>query len=649
MAKQAETPLMKQYNGVKAQYPGTLLLFRMGDFYETFGEDAITASRLLGITLTRRNNGAAGDIELAGFPHHALDSYIPKLVRAGQRVAICEQLEDPKLAKGLVKRGVTEILTPGINLHENLLDHKANNYLAAVYFPAEQQAAAAFLDISTGDFFCLSGDRARIEKLLYSLRPSEVVLPRAGMRTFQQLYGDDFYTYRLEDWVFEPEYALKQLLEHFQVQSVKGFGLEDEQPGTTAAGVLLHYLKQMEQKQLGHLTHVYAFRDEGYTAIDKYSLRNLELLQPLFADGHSLCETIDHTRTAMGGRMLKRWIAFPLRDPKQIHARQRQVQALVEDRATREALAQLLGPIADLERLISKLATRRLNPREATSLRDSLARLPLLRQAVAHLPAFGPWCSLEDPSTALGLLQAQLADECPAQLNQGMVIRTGVSGELDEHRALSQDVKQLLEGICRREAEATGISSLKISYNRVFGYYLEVTHAHRNKVPENWMRKQTLTGAERYITPELKTLEEKILGAEDRIALLEYQLYEQLLSHLQPHIPLLQQWATRIAEADVLASLAELAVKRNYCLPVVDSSGTLDIQEGRHPVIEVLLPADQPYVPNSVHLDPTTHQILIITGPNMAGKSALLRQTALIVLLAQMGSYVPAQAAHIGV
>ncbi|MBX3102771.1 MAG: DNA mismatch repair protein MutS [Bacteroidetes bacterium] len=651
MAKSSssETPLMKQYNAVKAKYPGALLLFRVGDFYETFGEDAITASRILGITLTKRNNGAAGHIELAGFPHHSLDTYVPRLVRAGQRVAVCDQLEDPKLAKGIVKRGVTEMLSPGVALNDKILDHQSNNFLAAAYIPQPGQLAAAFVDLSTGDFFCLSGETSRVEKLLWNLRPSELVLPRKDIRTLRALLGDDFYTFRLEDWVFEPEYAHKQLLDHFRVQTLKGFGLDEDPQGATAAGVLLHYLHEMEQRNLSHITQVYPFSDSGFATIDRFSLRNLELLQPLHADGRSFFQTINQTATPMGARLLKRWIAFPLLEPARIQERQARVAALLHPPKEGMQLADLLKNMPDLERLLAKLATRRLNPREAVSLREAIVLLKPLAAVLVAAPAFDTLLqALPNPLPALELLQSRLQEECPAQLSQGEVIRAGVSPELDELRLLQQNVKQVLEDIRNREAQRTGIGSLKISYNKVFGYYIEITHSHREKVPGDYIRKQTLTNAERYITPELKELEDKILTAESRIGELEQRLYMELLEALQAHIPALQQWAQAVAQADVLHGFARLARERHYVCPQVNDGLTLAITEGRHPVIETLLPPDQPYVPNDVLLD-AAQQILVITGPNMAGKSALLRQTALITLMAQMGSYVPAREAVIGV
>ncbi len=650
----AETPLMKQYGTFKQQYPGTLLLFRVGDFYETFSEDAITASRILNITLTRRSNGSASEVELAGFPHHALDAYLPRLVRAGQRVAICDQLEDPKLAKGLVKRGVTEIVSPGTAVSESLLDRRRNNYLAAVHYSsqdASRQVGMAFADVSTGEFFCVSGNEDRLEKLLYALRPSEVVVPRRDLRLFRARFAEDFYVFRQEDWVFESDFARSELLRHFRTLSLKGYGLDDDPLGATSAGVLLYYLKQNEQNNLAHFTCIYALPDETYVALDKTTVRNLELFQSQHADGKAFIEAIDQTLTPMGARMLRRWVSFPLRDVRQLRQRQNCVTALVQDSVVAAALAEPLKRVADVERLTARLALGKLNPRECNTLGQTLALVPPLAELLGqHAPdAFGALLKkLPDAAPALMLIHSQLMPDTPPNLGAGGVIGSGVSAELDKLRALKTDAAAFLENLRRTEAQHTGIPSLKVSYNRVFGYYIEITHAHRDRVPANYIRKQTLTGAERYITPELKAFEEDLLQVEEKLLRLETELYAVLLEKLQVFIPILQGVAAFLAEVDVYYSFAAQTRRWQYVLPQLSEEPGIEIEEGRHPVIETLLPREAPYIPSSVTLSPTDHQILLITGPNMAGKSALLRQTALITLLAHMGSYVPAGAAHIG-
>jgi DNA mismatch repair protein MutS len=646
-----ETPLMRQYNELKRQYPHTLILFRIGDFYETFGEDAITASRILGIVLTRRANGAASHIELAGFPHHSLNLYLPRLVQAGQRVAICDQLEDPKLAKGLVKRGVTDIVTPGIAFSDQLLNHQRNNYLAAVCL-VEGGFGAAFADVSTGDFFTASGTRLLLEKLLFSLRPAEVLLPRRDVAAFTDSFAEDFNTYRLEDWAFEHAHGYQQLTRHFGTLNLKGFGLEEDALGTACAGALLTYLAQNQQHQLGHLQRIYRWEEQQHLALDRYSLRNLELLQPLHPDGRSVVQSIDRTCTSMGARLLKRWLAFPLLEVTAIEARLTQVQALVDDRPLAAELDTRLREIADLERLLARLATRRLTPREAVTFRNSLRELaPLYNVLVSDADAAfrARIDALPQHTPALERLEHALHDEAGHTVAKGNAIGRGVSAELDELRELKTDSESALKAIQQREVLRTGIQSLKVGYNKVFGYYLEITHAHRDRVPPDYIRKQTLTGAERYITPELKTFEEKVLSAEERILALETDLYNRLLDDLQPYIGALQQHATVVAEMDVLRSFAELAVERTYTRPALRSETGIVIEGGRHPVIEQLLPPESPYVPNDVRLNADSDQILLISGPNMAGKSALLRQVALIQLLAQVGSFVPASRAELGV
>jgi DNA mismatch repair protein MutS len=647
----AETPLMKQYNAIKAKYPGTILLFRVGDFYETFSEDAITVSRILGIVLTKRANGSAMHIELAGFPHHSLDSYLPRLVRAGCRVAVCDQMEDPKFAKGIVKRAVTELVTPGVAISDKILDAHTSNYLAAVHWVDAHFLGAAFIEVSTGDFFCLSGDVQQIEKVVNSLLPAEVLVPRKDLREFRLQISDKLYTTRQEDWIFQLDYARERLLEHFKTTSLKGFGLEEERAGVTASGAILHYLRESQQEHLGHVTTLTRFDDSEYVWLDEFTIRNLELLRPNHADGKALIDVLDHTLTPMGARLLRRWILFPLKDLGAVQQRLGVVEALLHDGDSRALLAKRLREVGDLERLVSKLATLRMMPREALLLRQSLHLIRPLREILA---AFGSETlnqlatGFRDVGSPLDLLAHYLSEDPPSQIAQGGVIRDGVNAELDELRALSTNGKDLLLQMQQREIQRTGISSLKVSYNKVFGYYLEVTHAHKDKVPAEWIRKQTLTNAERYITDELKQYEDKILGAEERMLALETQLYQEMLNRLQDHLIAIQKNANLIAELDVYHSFSDAAKELGYVRPTVNDGELLDIRNGRHPVIERTLPAGQPYIPNDVLLDNEEQQIIIITGPNMAGKSALLRQTALIVLLAQVGSFVPADSATIG-
>lgn len=643
-----ETPLMRQYNQIKAQHPHALLLFRIGDFYETFGEDAVKTAEILGIVLTRRANGAAAFVELAGFPHHSLNTYLPKLIRAGQRVAICDQLEDPKLAKGIVKRGVTEIVTPGIAFTDQILDHARNNYLAALHFPGPDTAGLAFVDVSTGDFFCLTTTRLQAEKLLFSLRPAEVLLPRADYAAFADAFGQEFHPFRLEDWVFQGVYGTELLLRHFQVANLKGFGLEDEPHGTAAAGALLHYLAQNEQHELRHLNRIYRWQEQHFLSLDRFTLRNLELLQPLHPDGRALADVLDATQTPMGQRALRRWISFPLLDVEEIDRRLQCVEHLTQHPELAEALRTALGRIADIERLLARLATRRILPRELHTLRNTLLALGPLYEPLGQTPA-SPFATglaaLPAYQPALELAQHYLHPEPAALLGKGPVARPGLNPELDELRELKQDVEAVLEKMRQREIIRTGISSLKVAYNKVFGYYIEISNANRDRVPPDYIRKQTLTGAERYITPELKEFEEKILHAEEKILALENRLFAECIERLLPHIPALQAHATWVAQLDVLLGFARLATQRAYTRPRFTPEPLLHIRAGRHPVIERLLPPDAPYVPNDVRLHCHDEQVLIITGPNMAGKSALLRQVALIQLMAQMGSFVPADEA----
>ncbi|TAE50984.1 MAG: DNA mismatch repair protein MutS [Bacteroidetes bacterium] len=642
---------MRQYSAIKAQYPGAVLLFRMGDFYETFGEDAIEVARILGIVLTKRSNGAAADIELAGFPHHSLDTYLPRLVRAGKRVAVCEQLEDPKQAKGIVKRGVTELVSPGVTFNDKVLEVNKHNYLACVWFPDARQAGVAFVEVSTGDFFCFSGDYAYTEKILNTLSPAEVLVSRRDLQRFKQSFGEKFYLTRLDEWIFQYDFARERLLGHFRTQSLKGFGIEDDSAAIVAAGAALYYLSENQQHNLGHINQIYRFDDSGFVWLDQFTVRNLELLVPLHPDGKPLVEVLDQTLTPMGARLLRRSLLLPLKDLTRIAERLDSVSELLLDASLFHQLSTRFRAIGDLERLASKVATQRLNPREATTLRDSLAHAGDTARLLAgsdkdvlqrRAGAFA------DPSPALQVLRHWLADEAGPSLADGEVIRSGVSEELDELRALRKNSQDRLVDMQQREVQRTGISSLKISYNKVFGYYLEVTHAHKTKVPDDWIRKQTLTNAERYITPELKVFEDKILNAEERIMALEAELYGRFLGQMQHHLLLIQQNALQVAELDMLMSFARVAQQRRYVRPEVNDSLKLEIKQGRHPVIETLLPPDQPYVPNDVLLDHESEQMIILTGPNMAGKSALLRQTALITLMAQTGSFVPADSASVG-
>lgn len=649
--KSVETPLMKQYNAIKAKYPGTVLLFRVGDFYETFGEDAITVSGILDIVLTKRANGSASEIELAGFPHHSLDNYLPRLVRAGQRVAVCDQLEDPKQAKGIVKRGVTELVTPGVALNDKILEKKESNYLAAVHFFSPKDLGMSVIEVSTGDFFCYTGDLSHVEKLIHTLKPSEIIVPRKDMRRFRTEVSDKYYVTRLEDWVFQSEYGRERLLEQFGTQNLKGFGIEGQDASLVAAGAILHYLRETAQAQMSHISRIYAFDDSDFVWLDPFTIRNLELIHPLHPDGKALVDVLDKTATPMGARLLRRWLLFPHKDLKVIQKRQKAVEAMIKDPASLDKLREILKQCSDLERLVSKLAARRIQPREAHYLRETLRLTEPLKAALAEFgePALNKLLSdIADTSGALKVLSHFLEDDPSNNLATGGVVRRGVDEKLDEYRDLKEGGKEHLVKMQQREIERTGITSLKIGFNKVFGYYLEVTHAHKDKVPDDFIRKQTLTNAERYITDELKVYEEKILHAEERMILIEQRLYETLLDELMAFLPDIQGNAAKIAALDVLAGFAIAAKEYGYTMPTLNKGDKIDIRAGRHPVIERSLSRDDPYIPNDVFLDNATQQIIIITGPNMAGKSALLRQTALITLLAQTGSFVPADAAEIG-
>jgi DNA mismatch repair protein MutS len=648
-AESKETPLMKQYNAIKAKYPGTILLFRVGDFYETFGSDAVLVSQILGIVCTKRNNGG-GDSELAGFPHHSLDTYLPRLVKSGQRVAVCDQLEDPKQAKGIVKRGVTELVTPGVAFNDKILESKTRNYLAAFHYMGETPGVA-FTEVSTGEFFCMSGTLSEVEKMFNTLNPSEVLVPRKDLKRFRQDFGERFYLTRLEDWVFQFDYGRDSLLQQFGTNSLKGFGLEQEVGGVIAAGAILHYLKESQQNNLQHIARIYRHDDSGFVWLDGFTIRNLELVRSNQPDGKALVDVIDRTVTPMGARLLRHWLMFPLRSVEEIRRRSDTVEDFLRDPVQLQRLEDIFRKIGDLERLVSKLATRKLQPREAMQLRNALRLQPAIQ---ATLRGFGGQEVVVKADTfapldaALKVLQQHLEEDPNNNLLTGGVIRTGVDAELDELRGISDNGKDLLLDMQRREQERSGIGSLKIGYNKVFGYYLEVTNSHKDKAPAEWTRKQTLSNAERYITEELKVYEDKILGAEERIIAIESRLYNEMLEQLQSFLLDIQRNARLIAELDIYLCFANTAKELGYVRAEVNAGDVIDIRGGRHPVIERSLPKESPYIPNDVYLDNEGQQIIIITGPNMAGKSALLRQTALIVLLAQVGCFVPADKAVIG-
>ena len=652
MAKDSgkETPLMQQYNQIKGKYPGALLLFRVGDFYETFGEDAVKAAGILGIVLTRRANGAATHIELAGFPHHSLETYLPKLVRAGQRVAICDQLEDPKATKTIVRRGVTELVTPGVAVSDNILHQKSNNYLASLYFE-KNSIGIALIDISTGEFHTAQGNGAYIDKLLQSFNPSEVIFPKTRYHEFKELYGDRFYTYMLDEWPYSGDYAQETLLKHFGVKSMKGFGIDRLSLGIIAAGVALHYLNETEHRNLQHISAISRVEEDRHLWLDRYSVRNLELVGSSNENAHTLVEVLDQTCSPMGARLLRRWIVMPLKEIKPINDRLGVVEYLVAQDELRDDLQQHIRQIGDLERLISKIGLQKANPREVCQLKKALRAIEVIKKQCEEtnnqpLKAIAEQLN---PCTLMSeKIEKELHPEPPVALIKGSVISTGVSEELDRLRKIAFGGKGYLLEIQKREAELTGIPSLKVAFNNVFGYYLEVTHAHRDKVPSDWIRKQTLVNAERYITPELKEYEEQILGAEEKIFALETQLYNDLLYSLAEYIKPIQLNAQLIAKLDVLLNFATISIKNYYVKPEINEGQVIDIKGGRHPVIEKHLPLGEEYITNDVYLDSESQQIIIITGPNMAGKSALLRQTGLIVLMAQMGCFVPAKQVSIG-
>ncbi len=648
---------MQQHRAIKAKYPDAILLFRVGDFYETFEKDAVIASEVLGIVLTKRSNGSASAVELAGFPHHALDTYLHKLVKAGYRVAICDQLEDPKTAKGVVKRGVTEMVTPGLATNDKLLENKANNFLAAVHLDKES-CGVAFLDISTGEFFAAQGDWEYTDKLLQSFQPAEVIYQRNKQKEFKAHLdgksgrtGEDFYTYTLDEWIFSESYATETLLKHFETLSLKGFGIEEMPAAIMAAGAVLHYLKETEHPNLSHIATIQRIDQDTFLWMDKFTIRNLELLQSAGEKGHCLLNVLDHTVTPMGSRMLKRWLVFPLRDLSRINERLDLVEFFIKEQEAAGDLALCLKQIGDMERLVSKIPLKKISPREVLQLAVGLQEVQKIKDRCRGLnnSLLSRLAARLDPCPKIqAKILQEMVDNPPAQALKGNLIRKGVSPELDELRKIAYSGKEYLVEMQQKEAKATGISSLKIGYNNVFGYYLEVTHTHKDKVPEQWIRKQTLTNSERYITPELKEYEEKITGAEEKIGIIEMQLFEELLMQLQDYIAPVQANAQVLARLDCLLCFAGIAQRFKYRRPVLTAEQNLKIVEGRHPVIEQALASDESYVPNDIVLNQEDQQIIILTGPNMSGKSALLRQTALITLMAHIGCFVPAASAEIG-
>lgn len=649
--KSSETPLMQQYYRIKGKHPDAILLFRVGDFYETFESDAVEVSRILGITLTKRANGSATFVDLAGFPHHAIDTYLPKLVRAGQRVAICEQLEDPKKTKKIVKRGITELVTPGVSMHENTLEHKENNFLACVYL-GKNLTGVAFLDISTGEFMLSEGNADFIDKLLQSMNPKEVLYQKSQAKQFFQIFGESFISFPLDEWIFTLENAYDKLLHHFRTKSLKGFGVEGADSGIIAAGAIMNYLEITEHRQISHITGITRIASDNYVWLDRFTIKNLEIFKPLNEGGKALIDILDKTQTAMGARLLKRWLAFPLVDVKRINQRLNAVSYFLENNDDQSFLVEHLDRIGDLERLISRVAIGKVNPREVNQLKLAFQNIQPLRdrfidakdEHIRHIAdQLNPCAEIRQR------IEKELNPDPPVLVSKGNVIAEGVNGELDELRKLAHSGKDYLLEMQHRESEATGISSLKIGYNNVFGYYFEVRNTHKDKVPEHWIRKQTLVSAERYINEELKEYESKILGAEEKILELEQRLFGELVIALNEYVQAVQLNAALIAQLDCLLSYAKVSDEYDYCKPNMDDSLLLDIHEGRHPVIEQQLPADEEYVSNNVLLDSDNQQIMMITGPNMSGKSALLRQSALICLIAQAGCFVPAKSANLGV
>ncbi len=646
-----ETPLMKQYNEIKRKYPDACLLFRVGDFYETFGEDAVRASKILGITLTKRGAGSATETALAGFPHHSINTYLPKLVKAGLRVAICDQLEDPKMTKTIVKRGVTELVTPGVSMNDEVLSSKTNNFLAAIYF-ANKSIGISFLDISTGEFLTSQGNAEYIDKLLQNFNPSEVLIPKNNKNDFRETFGDDYHTFYLEDWIYKADYAFETLTKHFQTVSLKGFGIEELQEGIIASGAILYYLSETQHNRLQHITAIQRIAEDEYVWMDRFTIRNLELYHSYNPNAVTLLDIIDKTLSPMGGRLLKRWLALPLKDKNKIRNRHQVVAYFNENREVLKRIQHQIKQISDLERLISKIATGKVSPREIVYLKESLdAILPIKTLALESpqeaVKIIGD--SLHSCDLLREKIKTTLNQDAPVAVAKGNAIAKGINEELDDLRAISTSGKEFLEGIEKRESQRTGISSLKISFNNVFGYYIEVRNTHKDKVPPEWIRKQTLVNAERYITEELKEYETKILGAEEKIHKIESELFEQLVSWISTYIKPVQMNANLVAQLDCLCSFTQLAIENKYVCPELDDTFELDIKNGRHPVIEKQLPVGIPYIANDVFLDREMQQLIMITGPNMSGKSAILRQTALIVLLAQMGSFVPADNVRMGI
>lgn len=648
--KVAETPLMKQYFEIKSKHPDAILLFRVGDFYETFSDDAIDAAEILGITLTRRGNGTAQFVELAGFPHHALDTYLPKLVRAGRRVAICDQLEDPKQTKTLVKRGITELVTPGVSINDNILNHKENNFLCAIHF-AKNTCGVSFLDISTGEFLVAEGTKEYIDKLLTNFSPKEVLLERSKKKMFEESFGSRFFIFQLDDWVFTEDTAKGRLLKHFETRNLKGFGVEHLTNGVIAAGTILHYLDVTQHTHIGHITSLSRIEEDKYVRLDKFTVRSLEIISTMNEGGKSLLDILDKTVSPMGARMLRRWLVFPLKDVKPINSRLSVVEYFFKDIELKTLLEEQLALIGDLERIISKVAVNRVSPREIVQLKVALKAIEPIRNAflASDEPSLREIGERLNPCPVIhDRIEKEVQPDPPSLINKGNIIRKGVNPELDELRDIAYSGKDYLLKIQQRETEATGISSLKISFNNVFGYYIEVRNTHKDKVPEGWIRKQTLVNAERYITQELKEYEEKILGAEEKIQVLESNLFNELVLSIVEYIPAIQANASLIAQTDCLLSFSKIAKENKYIRPEINDTDVLKIKNGRHPVIEKQLPLGESYIANDVSLDSNKQQIIIITGPNMAGKSALLRQTALITLMAQAGSFVPAESAQIG-
>jgi len=646
-----ETPLMKQYNAIKAKYPGALLLFRVGDFYETFGEDAVSASKILDIVLTKRANGSASEIELAGFPHHALDTYLPKLVRAGNRVAICDQLEDPKSVKGIVKRGVTELVTPGLSFNDNVLETKTNNYLASVHFD-KTKLGVSFLDLSTGEFMAAEGSKEYVQKLIQGFNPAEIIYAKTKKQMFVETFGGDQITNLLDDWVYGQDYGYDTLTDHFGTNNLKGFGLETMSSGVIAAGAILYYLKETEHKETSHILSISRIDEDKYVWLDKFTIRNLELIYSYAENGVPLIDILDHTVTPMGGRTLKKWMVLPLKEKTAIENRLNVVKTFIKNSTFSKKILAHLKQIGDLERLISKVAVNRINPRELLMLKRAMAevipiKLAMQKAKSMELNQFAD--QLNDCKNLQERLAQILSDDAPLLIHRGGVIKDGVNANLDELRSIAFKGKDYLMELRKREVERTGITSLKIAYNRVFGYYLEVSNTHKDKVPIEWIRKQTLVNAERYITEELKEYEEKILNAEDKLQAIELDMFNDLVSFAAKYVSPIQQNARILAGIDVLSSFAIVAAQNKYCQPKINTGDTLKIKAGRHPVIENSLPFDEAYIPNDIFIDNNSQQIIIITGPNMSGKSALLRQTALIVLMAQMGCFVPAKVAEISI